>query len=261
MPAASRRLRVPDAQLSLPLAWLSEAEVLSVLRARGVNDIAQVRFRDNRSRLISLGADRARLNLHSCFRGASAEVLEAIAAFAGARGDTLAYRRSIARLRDWHEAQAPAGDDDVRGSCRGTPEQLQAVAHAYRVLNRTHFDGRLPDLLPVRLSDRMTRRLGHVQYGRSSTQRAVTEIALNIDLLLEGNERALLDTLLHELAHAEAWLCHGHRGHGRTWRAIASRVGCEARACSAMRIRRRRRGIPATVRVPAFARLQEPTPR
>ncbi|MGH7504539.1 MAG: SprT-like domain-containing protein, partial [Longimicrobiales bacterium] len=50
-----------------------------------------------------------------------------------------------------------------------------------------------------------------------------------------------VDTLLHEMAHAEAWLLHAHREHGRPWRTVARRVGCEARACSTVRIRRRRR--------------------
>lgn len=253
MPAASRRARVPDTQLTLPLAWLAEEDVLGLLQARSVSDVVRVRFRDNRSRLISLSADRARLNLHSCFRAAPPDVLEAIVAFAAARGDTLGYRRAIARLRDWHAAQVPEPRDaEAPGPCSGTPEQLQLLAHAYRVLNRTHFGGELPDLLPVRLSDRMTRRLGHVQYGRSDSSRTVTEIALNIDLLREGNEAALLDTLLHEMAHAQAWLAHGHRGHGRIWRALARRIGCDARACSDMRIRRRRRGFPPTARVPVL---------
>jgi predicted SprT family Zn-dependent metalloprotease len=73
--------------------------------------------------------------------------------------------------------------------------------------------------------------------------------ALNVDLMLETKEQALVDTLLNDMAHAEAWLMHGHRGHGGVWRAIARRVGCEARACSDMRIRRRRRNTDLT-RVP-----------
>ncbi|HSJ15607.1 MAG TPA: SprT family zinc-dependent metalloprotease [Longimicrobiales bacterium] len=253
MPAATRRARVPDEQLMLPLAWLGEDDVLAALRAAGVADVARVRFRDNRSRLISLSADRVRLNLHTCFRAASPEVLAAIAAFASARGDTLGYRRAIERMRAWHEAQVTeeAAGPSPTGTCSGTPAQLQLLGHAYRQLNRAHFGGALPDVLPVRLSDRMTRRLGHVQYGRDS----VTEIALNIDLLLEGNEGALVDTLLHEMAHAEAWLRYGHRGHGRIWRSVAARVGCEARACSDVRIRRRRRGYPATTRVPVLPLL------
>lgn len=244
-----------DRQLSLPLAWLTGEDVLRELRARGITAVQDVAFRPNRSRLISLSANGTRLNLHECFRAAPPDVIGAIAAFAGARGDTLGYRRAIARLREWHAAQVenPERDaDQPPGVCCGTPAQRQLLAQWYRQLNRDYFGGRLPELTPVRLSDRMTRRLGHVQYGGSKLERVVTEIALNADLLLPGNDRALRDTLLHEMAHAEAWLLHGHRGHGRIWRVIAARVGCETRACSAMRIRRRRRGMPVTDRVPVL---------
>lgn len=252
MPASSRA-RAADHQLLLPLAWLSEDAVLQELRGRGIAHVRQVRFRNNRSRLISLSADRSRLSLHECFRSAGPEVVDAIAVFAGATRDSLSYRRAIDRMRAWHAAQVEGGEQDrdaAPAPCCGTAAQQQMLAQCYRQLNRAHFSGVLPDLTPVRLSDRMTRRLGHVAYGRSSVERAVTEIALNVDLMLPGNERALIDTLLHEMAHAEAWLSHGHRGHGGTWRRIAARVGCDARACSDMKIRRRRRGTPATDRVP-----------
>lgn len=257
MPAPSRK-PAADHQLSLELAWLSEDDMLRELRARGVTDVRQVRFRNNRSRLISLSADRVRLNLHDCFRAAAPDVVDAIADFASARAATLGYRRAIRRLQSWHAAQVRNAEQEVERpstACCGTPAQLQLLAHCYRQLNRAHFGGALPELTPVRLSDRMTRRLGHVHYGRDPEQRSVIEIALNVDLLLPGNEQALLDTLLHEMAHAEAWLAHGHRGHGRTWRRIAARVGCDARACSDMRIRRRRRGTPATDRVPGLMLL------
>jgi hypothetical protein len=244
--------RAADAQLSFDLAALSEAAMVGALRARGCRGVCEVSFRANRSRLISLTAGGTRLNLHECFRSASPEVLDAIAAFAGAKGNTGRYRAAIARLRAWHEGQvaAPEEVEAGPGTCCGTAAQRQLLAQWYRQLNRAYFGGRLPELTPVRLSDRMRRRLGHVQYGGARGDRTVTEIALNVDLLLPGNEHALRDTLLHELAHAEAWLIHGHRGHGRIWRTVAARVGCEARACSAMRIRRRRRGTPVTDRVP-----------
>lgn len=232
--------------------------MLRELRARGVDDVRQVRFRNNRSRLISLSADRVRLNLHDCFRAAAPDVVDAIADFASARAATLGYRRAIRRLQSWHAAQVRNAEQEVERpstACCGTPAQLHLLGHCYRQLNRVHFGGALPELTPVRLSDRMTRRLGHVHYGRNPEQRSVIEIALNVDLLLPGNEQALVDTLLHEMAHAEAWLAHGHRGHGRTWRRIAARVGCDARACSDMRIRRRRRGTPATERVPELMLL------
>jgi hypothetical protein len=253
MPAATRA-RVDDGQLSLPLAWLSQQDVLRELRARGVDDVRSVHFRANRSSLISISADRGRLNLHECFRAGGPDLLDAIAAFARARRDSPSYRQAIGRMRRWHAAQVDGGgaEDGPRPppACCGTPAQLQALGHWYRQLNRSHFSGWLPELLPVRLSDRMRRRLGHVQYGGRGEQRTVAEIALNVDLLLPGNEHALRDTLLHEMAHAEAWLRHSQRGHGRIWQRIAARVGCDARACSAMRFRRRRRGTPPTDAVP-----------
>jgi len=252
MPAATRA-RIDDGQLSLPLAWLSEQDMLRELRSRGVDDVRSVHFRANRSSLISISADRGRLNLHECFRAGGPDLLDAIAAFARARSATVPYRQAIARMRRWHAAQAE-GDRPATGgrpaACCGTPAQLQALAHRYRQLNRACFGGNLPELLPVRLSDRMRRRLGHVQYGGGTGDRTVLEIALNVDLLLAGNERALRDTLLHEMAHAEAWLRHSQRGHGRIWQRIAARVGCDARACSAMRFHRRRRGTPPTEAVP-----------
>ena len=252
---SSRRRSADDGQLTLALAWLTEQDMVRELRARGVEGVQSVTFRANRSRLISLSSDRRRLNLHECFRGGGPDVLDAIAAFARARSDSPAYRQAIARMRRWHGAQVDESEAEAGArpaACCGTPAQLQALAQCYRQLNRSHFGGSLPELLPVRLSDRMRRRLGHVQYGGAAkAERSVTEIALNVDLLLGGNGRALRDTLLHEMAHAEAWLRHGHRGHGRIWQRIAVRVGCEAQACSAMRIRRRRRGTPPTDAVPA----------
>ena len=253
--AAPRARRgAPDEQLTLALSWLSEQDVLRELRSRSVCDVERVRFKANRSRLISLSADRTSLNLHECFRSAPADVIDAVATFARSLRDSPAYRRAIARMRAWHEAQVEGLEthDYGVGPCCATAAQRSFLAGLYRRLNGTHFSGLLPDLLPVRLSDRMSRRLGHVTYTRAGAERAVLEIALNVDLVLETNEHALVDTLLHEMAHAEAWLRHGHRGHGGIWRAIAQRVGCEARACSDMKIRRRRRGTDLT-RVPVVS--------
>ncbi len=55
------------------------------------------------------------------------------------------------------------------------------------------------------------------------------EIALNLDLLLPGNDAELVDTLLHEMAHAADWLFDGERRHGSSWRRWAERAGCAPR--------------------------------
>jgi predicted SprT family Zn-dependent metalloprotease len=78
----------------------------------------------------------------------------------------------------------------------------------------------------------------------------MVEIALNIDLMAEGSERQLRDTLLHEMAHAEAWLVHGERGHGAHWRRIARRLGCVPRACTTTPVALRPRGSPPSTRIP-----------
>lgn len=252
-----RRTRIfLDEQLSLPLAHLDEAGMLRALQARGATSLRQVRFKRNRSRMISLSADHASLNLQECFRAAPGPVLDAIAAFVCAPSHNAEFRRAVTRMRRWWDGQE--GDDVLVGaappaSC-ATPEQGACLAALYGRLNALHFAGTLPADVPLRVSDRMSRRFGHIHYTKRDGRRLVAEIALNIDLLLRGNERHLEETLLHEMAHAEAWLAHGHRGHGGVWRAIARRVGCEDRACSRVRIRRRPHGARVTD-VPQFGEL------
>jgi hypothetical protein len=254
MPSHRRRSRPVDSdqQLTLALSWLTEEELCGALRARGLNLLEEVRFRPNRTRLISLSADRRRLNLHECFRAAPNRVLDAVATFATAPARSRAFRNAVERMREWHEGQvAEYGLGEPRTGC-GTPAQVEYLTGVYLQLNDSHFDGCLPHDLPIRLSDRMSRRFGHVSYARTQGgDRKVAELALNIDLLLPGNEKALVDTLLHEMAHVEAWLVHGHREHGRIWREVARRVGCEARACTHMRLRKRKGGDVVT-HVPAL---------
>jgi predicted SprT family Zn-dependent metalloprotease len=255
-------------QLALPLAWLTEAEFIDAMRIRGVNGIRRVRYRPNRSRLISLSPDRASLNLHECFRGATDPVLDAIAAFVRGGSRSPETRQAIETMRAWSEGQTPAdplGASARRGSASaGTREQMAFLKAAYRHFNRARFRGLLPENVSIRLSQKMIRRFGHVEYHRRRNDaRAIAEIALNIDLLLEGNERPLIDTMLHEMAHIEAWVVHGHRGHGEPWQRIAERVGCEVNSHSHVRLRRRRNGADVT-RVPdldaLIAALQKPVP-
>jgi hypothetical protein len=246
-PRKTRRWRRPPAdqyQLALPLAWLTEAELIDALQMRGIDGIRRVRYRPNRSRLISLSVDRVALNLHECFRGANDAVLDAIAIFLTATQGSEEQRRAVHIMRVWSEGQLPSELVYVpppTSPSAGTREQMAFLRAAYRHLNRERFGNRLPEEVTIRLSGRMKRRFGHVEYRRGRG-RGIAEIGLNIELLLEGNEYPLLDTLLHEMAHIEAWVVHGHRGHGEPWERIAARVGCEVNAASHMRIRRRRNG-------------------
>ncbi len=249
-----RRSKFLDEQLSLPLAHLDEGGMLDALRTRGAVSLERVRFKRNRSRMASLSADHTCLNLQECFRAAPGPVLDAIAAFVTAPSYNAAFRSAVARMRKWWDGQEGderPGEPVVLTSC-ATPEQAALLVALYVRLNASHFGGILPADVPLRLSNRMSRRFGHIHYTRRNGQRVIAEIALNVDLCLRGNERHLEETLLHEMAHGEAWLVHGDRGHGPVWRAIARRVGCEPRACSRVRIRRRARGARVTD-LPALA--------
>lgn len=178
--------------------------------------------------------------------------------------------------------------------CCASPEQREFLSELYARLNATRFGGRLPADLPLRVSARMARRLGQVRFesgtgaapaeaARASAHGAgngeslpaqertpggtagvggIVDLALSADLFVEGNDRELLDTMLHEMAHVEAYLVAGHKGHGGPWKAVARRVGCEPRACTRRRIHRRRRGTPVPGRVPKLPGVGgTPTPK
>lgn len=253
-----------DHQLSLALAWLSEDDFASALRERGAGGIRIVRFKPNRSRMISLSSDRRALNIHQCFRAATKDVLDAVAAFIRQPSHSMDYRNAIRRMRAWWDGQVHI-DDAAPGlrprTCCATADQRDFLRRTYDRLNRTRFGGRLASGIPIRLSNRMSRRFGHVYYATARNgARMIEEVALNVDLMMEGNEAHLLDTLLHEMAHIEAWVAHGHKDHGEPWRRIAERVGCEAKACSLVRIRRRRGARTPITRVPQLFFASVPTP-
>jgi hypothetical protein len=189
--------------------------------------------------LLSVSRDGRTLNSHACFRGAPPEIVRAVVMAVSGRGAV--RRRALRTIRDWEGTHR--GLDRAR---REKPPRGAAVddgeAAPLRALfdrfNRSQFGGRLP-AIPLRVSHRMTRTLGTVVYSDGGP-RSVREIAIAAALLGAGNRDALADTLLHEMAHAEAWLEHGHRGHGGPWRRIARRVGCRPRARTDVRIERRR---------------------
>lgn len=259
---------------------------LAELRKRGAADIHRVVFRHNRTRLLSISRDRVTLNVHACFLSAPPEVLDAVARFVTADPRSAAHRRAVAALRAWPgveeglraaRAARPARAAEPAAECSASPEQRRFLCELYARLNRERFGGRLPEDVPIRVSRRMARRLGQVRFDSGTSRRRlryeqadlfggsgknsppgspgrrVLEIALSADLFIEGNDRELLDTLLHEMAHVEAYLVHGHRGHGGIWRTVARRVGCEPRACSRRPVRRRRRGGAVPDRIPRLA--------
>jgi hypothetical protein len=218
--------------------------LLSALRARGAR-IRQVRYRSNRTVLLSVSRDGRTLNSHACFREAPGEIVDAIARFITARPGSREAGRALERVRGWEgtrDGLAAARRVRPRRSRPGTDgPEAAPLRTLFDRLNRERFGGALPRI-PLRVSRRMTRSLGTIRYGGGGGSPHVEEIALSADLLLPNNAGALKDTMLHEMAHAEAWLKHGHRGHGPPWRRIAERVGCTPRAlCRTPIVRRKER--------------------
>lgn len=253
------------------MARYTEKGILDALRARGVRRVRQVRFRRNRSTILSIGGGGRTLNLHAAFADASAGILDALATYLnGERLPAHRARTALRRLRQWPPLvhglrQARRASTRRRrrprrphrtgppgpGPCCGTEAQKRYLRALYAHYNRTRFRGRLPSELTVRLSSRMRTRYGQARlYRHANGRRAAIDIGLHADLMLRQNDGDRHDTLLHEMAHVEAWLLHGDAGHGPAWKAVAERVGCAARACGHREIRQRSLGEPPTARVP-----------
>lgn len=226
--------------------------LVAALRAHR-SPIREVRYRANRSVLLSVSRDGRTLNSHVCFRQAPPDVADDVARFLTTRRGSRAARQALRRLRSWEGTrrglEAARRERPRRSRRKTNGPETRPIRALFERFNAERFQGRLP-VVPLRVSRRMTRSLGTIRYGpadtaddpgRAAPPRTVTEIAISADLLLAENHASLEDTLLHEMAHAEAWLRHGHRGHGAPWRRIAERVGCTPRATCRSRIARHRR--------------------
>lgn len=245
------------------------AQILELIRATGAPRLRKVVLKENRTTIWSLTQGGRVLNLHSAYRLAPPSILRAfgdIVRASSRRSD--AYAAARRRVSEWPglapeldrirrrsvRASAPPRRGPGVGPCCATPAQRVYLRRVYRYLNTTRFGGRLPLTVPIRLSNRFSSRLGQMVPGVVDGRRVVLEIALNVDLMLEGNGRERLDTLLHEMAHAANYLVDGEVGHGARWRHWARHAGCDDRAlCEAPIRRRHRRGHPVT-RVPALPR-------
>ena len=226
-----------------------EAVILAELRRRGALRLCMVSFRRNRATIWSLGGRGTVLNLHEGYRAAPATILDAFAVIVrDAERGTNAYREAARYVRDWPGLE-PAlrsaqlahrrrkrvrkkSRPDCPGPCCATDDQKRYVRRLFLHLNDIRFDGRLPRSLPLRLSNRFRSRLGHMVPGLSGGKRVVLEIALNVDLMLQGNGRERVDTLVHEMAHSADWIFDGGEGHGHTWLKWAQRARCQTVTCT-----------------------------
>jgi SprT-like family protein len=243
---------------------LTSTDFLREIRLRGAVRIRRVCFRNNRNTIWSLTQNSTVLNVHTAYGGASPSLLDAFALIAIERGSPSAKSRAAySQVRQWPDLIEAIQDlrrehsdlKETRGvgrvTCCGTSEQQEYLRAVYLYFNRTRFDRLLPADIPIRLSHRMKAALGHMLPGEASDgRRRVTEIALNVDLLLPGNGAERMDTLLHEMAHAADYLESGGRGHGASWKGWACRVGCRPTTLYHRPVRFRHRRSETVTRVP-----------
>lgn len=195
----------------------------------------------------SLTRDATVLNVHEAYSRAPDYVLDAFARIAVAVRRSTGYRAATRTVRDWpgveeglREAyethRRTSGRTRARVPCVGSEAERERLRALYVYFNTHRFDGQLPSDLPLRLSDRMKSRLGHVAPREKDGVRRIDELAINRRLLRVGNEVVLHETLLHEMAHVAAYLIDGEAGHGPNWRRWAQRVGCAPTAYVALKV-------------------------
>jgi len=126
-----------------------------------------------------------------------------------------------ARLR-WYALRRPIKAD----------ADLQRLARLFRALNARYFGGRLPEL-PLRISGRMTRRLGQLTLERKSGR--PVEIAISRTHLERHAWDEIAHTLLHEMVHLWQWQAGLKVDHGPAFRRMARAVGITPAARRAVR--------------------------
>jgi hypothetical protein len=124
----------------------------------------------------------------------------------------------LTRSRDlrWHAPYAGAEADVVR-----------RLAQSFQAFNARHFGGALPPV-PIRVSARLTRRLGQITIERATGRPLAITLARRH--VASHAWHAVEETLLHEMVHL--WQCvNGNRvDHGPRFRAKARDVGVTAAA-------------------------------
>ncbi len=240
---------------------MTTADFLHALHLRGATRIRRVSFRNNRSTVWSLTQRGTVLNVHAAYGEADAALLDAFATVVREGGTGSREAKAASKMivewptliRALAKARADAASDATKAGtrCCGTDGQRTYLRAAYTYFNTTRFDNILPADVPIRLSERMSSRLGHMLPSESEDgQRRVDEIALNVDLMLPGNGAERIDTLLHEMAHAADWLTGGAGGHGPSWREWARRAGCLPNRMYHEPVHARRPDAPPTRRAP-----------
>jgi hypothetical protein len=182
-------------------------------------------------RVMASVADRGRtLRLHESFRSAPADTLHAVgrlfsrASPAVRRGARNAVREYLTRAID--PADLPSRPRRPAAVPPTDGPLLERLAAEFARVNVAHFDAALP-AVPIRISDRMRRRLGHFCADP-------LEIAISRTLCDRGVAGDLEETLRHEMIHLWQWHTGTRVGHGPDFRRLARKLGITPRATRAV---------------------------
>jgi hypothetical protein len=209
-------------QLGLGLEGLAPAlngdDLLARLRAAGLKNIETCSVTQNRSVMVSFRGTA--LRVHEGYLAAPPTVLRAIAAFVNGR--TRVKRREARDEIMAFAAGFPARERTTvprRERTRADDEPIAArLVEWHARYNAERFEGALKPV-PIRVSRRMRRRLGHYVVG------AAPEIAISWRHLRRHGWEPVLQTLLHEMVHQWQHETLGVVDHGPRFRAKAREVG------------------------------------
>ncbi|HET7602536.1 MAG TPA: SprT-like domain-containing protein [Gemmatimonadales bacterium] len=172
----------------------------SRLRDLGLHSLNRVVL--HRNRVVLLTFARGVLRLHEGYASAPDDVLRAIARFLSRstpRRDRLAARRLfLAFPVEQFASSRPTAQPSSRPAIESDRPWIQRLRAEHARLNMERFGGELGEL-PIRLSGRMRRRLGHVMLSRETG--AAVEIAMNRRHVQRDPWPMVEDTLLHEMVH------------------------------------------------------------
>jgi hypothetical protein len=220
-----------------PERWTAET-LADALRARGVSPLRTVVF--PKSRRVAYHYSLGALKLSPCFRTAPDSVIDDLAVVLTApsrRGRVEPFHIVAAKSYVMEFVTAMVMSLPPKPTrCDGSPAQRQSLAASYATLNAKHFGGCLPADMPLRWSSRLVRTVGIFAAVGGGQDRRAGGIVMSLALALPGNPAVYRDTLLHEMAHAEAWLIDGDGGHGGAWQRVARRVGARVVKCGRTRL-------------------------